>query len=259
MEIGQHYLWSKEFVIHTNHQSLKHLKSQQKLNRYHAKWMEFIETFPYVIKYKQGKENVVVDALSRRYALLSALDTKLLGFEYIKDAYANDVDFYEVFQACDKVAFASRLFPDFAIHFLCFHHETPCSSFFVPIAHPRLSSDGAGDKRRPPETRGFHLGFVSLLGGVRRGAALSDGETKRRRRGRSLAEEIRSDLIAVGSAEKEEEEAREGERRDLGFRFKGKGKLIDLLDLASVVEEEESGRRRILLKLIKSKCNLFRQ
>ncbi|RVX02077.1 Transposon Ty3-G Gag-Pol polyprotein [Vitis vinifera] len=32
---------------------------------WHAKWVEFIETFPYVIKYKQGKENIVADALSR--------------------------------------------------------------------------------------------------------------------------------------------------------------------------------------------------
>jgi hypothetical protein len=43
--------------------------------------------FPYVIRYKQGKENVVADALSRRYALLSMLDTKLLSFENIKDLY----------------------------------------------------------------------------------------------------------------------------------------------------------------------------
>uniref|UniRef100_A0A2N9FAG5 Reverse transcriptase n=1 Tax=Fagus sylvatica TaxID=28930 RepID=A0A2N9FAG5_FAGSY len=43
-----------------------HLKGQQRLNKRHAKWVEFIETFPYVIRYKQGKENVVVDALSRR-------------------------------------------------------------------------------------------------------------------------------------------------------------------------------------------------
>ena len=92
-------------MIHTDHQSLKHLKSQHKLNRRHAKWVEFIETFPYVIKYKQGKENVVADALSRRYALLSTLDTKLLGFEYIKDLYTNDTDFSDVFKACDKVAF----------------------------------------------------------------------------------------------------------------------------------------------------------
>ena len=59
--------------------------------------MEFIETFPYVIKYKQGKENVVADALSRRYTLLSVLETKLLGFEFIKDLYASDQYFKEIF------------------------------------------------------------------------------------------------------------------------------------------------------------------
>uniref|UniRef100_A0A2N9GXJ1 RNA-directed DNA polymerase n=1 Tax=Fagus sylvatica TaxID=28930 RepID=A0A2N9GXJ1_FAGSY len=61
----QHYLWPKEFVIHTDHESLKHLKGQQRLNKRHAKWVEFIETFPFVIRYKHGKENVVADALSR--------------------------------------------------------------------------------------------------------------------------------------------------------------------------------------------------
>ena len=64
LENWQHYLWPKEFVIHTDHESLKHLKGQQRLNKHHAKWVEFIETFPYVIRYKQGKENVVADALS---------------------------------------------------------------------------------------------------------------------------------------------------------------------------------------------------
>ena len=71
LENWQHYLWPKQFVIHTNHQSLKHIKGQSKVNKRHAKWMEFIEPFPYVIKYKKGRENIVVDALSRRYALLS--------------------------------------------------------------------------------------------------------------------------------------------------------------------------------------------
>ncbi|WZY69553.1 hypothetical protein YC2023_001793 [Brassica napus] len=105
LQTWQHYLWPKEFIIHTDHQSLRHLKGQQKLNRRHARWMEFIETFPYVIKYKQGKENVVADALSRRYTLLSALETKLLGFEFIKDLYASDQDFKEIFRKCPKVAY----------------------------------------------------------------------------------------------------------------------------------------------------------
>ncbi|XP_039824580.1 ubiquitin thioesterase OTUB2-like isoform X2 [Panicum virgatum] len=58
-------------VIHSDHESLKHIRSQGKLNRRHAKWVEFIESFPYVIKHKKGKENIIADALSRRYTLLT--------------------------------------------------------------------------------------------------------------------------------------------------------------------------------------------
>jgi hypothetical protein len=102
LETWQHYLWPKEFVIHTDHESLKHLKGQGKLNKRHAKWVAFIETFPYVIKYKQGKKNIVADALSRKYALVSTLNVKLLGFEYVKELYANDDDFVSVYGACEK-------------------------------------------------------------------------------------------------------------------------------------------------------------
>ncbi|XP_075521546.1 LOW QUALITY PROTEIN: uncharacterized protein LOC142554754 [Primulina tabacum] len=63
LEMWQHYLRPKEFVIHTDHESLKHLKGQQKLNKRHGKWVAFIETFPYIIKYKQGKENAHGDGL----------------------------------------------------------------------------------------------------------------------------------------------------------------------------------------------------
>ena len=75
LETWQHYLLPREFIVHTDHESLKFLKGQQKLNKRHGQWMEFLEPFPYVIKYKQGKENVVADALSRRYVLLSTLET----------------------------------------------------------------------------------------------------------------------------------------------------------------------------------------
>jgi hypothetical protein len=39
LEIWQNYLWPKEFVIHSNHESLKHIRGQVKLNNCHAKWV----------------------------------------------------------------------------------------------------------------------------------------------------------------------------------------------------------------------------
>ncbi|XP_042386576.1 uncharacterized protein LOC121978276 [Zingiber officinale] len=73
-----------------------------KLNSRHARWIEFIEMFPYVIRYKQGKENVVADALSCRYTLISTLGSKFLGFEHLKELYVNDADFADIFKAYEK-------------------------------------------------------------------------------------------------------------------------------------------------------------
>ena len=65
--------------------------------------MEFIETFPYVIKHKKDKDNVIPDALSRRYTMMSQLDHKIFGLETIKDLYATDLDFKEAFARCKDV------------------------------------------------------------------------------------------------------------------------------------------------------------
>jgi deoxyadenosine/deoxycytidine kinase len=83
------------------------------LNKRYVKWIEFIETSPYVIKYKQGKHNVVVNALSRRYVLLSIINIKIMGFDYVKDLYANYSNFANVYEACDKLAMIN--FIDFII------------------------------------------------------------------------------------------------------------------------------------------------
>jgi hypothetical protein len=100
LETWQHYLWPKEFVIHSDHESLKHLRTQNKLNRRHAKCAEFIESFPYVIKHKKGKDNIIADALSRRYVMMSQLDCRIFGLETIKEQYANDVEFRHVMEHC---------------------------------------------------------------------------------------------------------------------------------------------------------------
>ncbi|XP_019082698.1 PREDICTED: uncharacterized protein LOC104704959 [Camelina sativa] len=109
METWQHYLLAKECVIHTDHETLKHLRGQTNLKRRHAKWLEFIETFPYVIKYKKGKENVVADALSRRHTLITTMDARILGFEHIKDAYGLDPDFAECYQEHGKGSYTKFL------------------------------------------------------------------------------------------------------------------------------------------------------
>jgi len=43
--------------------------------------MEFLEQFPYVIKYKKGNTNIVADALSRRHALFSKLGAQFLDLK----------------------------------------------------------------------------------------------------------------------------------------------------------------------------------
>jgi len=39
----EHYLVPKEFIIHSDHETLKYLKSQHKLNKRHAKCVEYLE------------------------------------------------------------------------------------------------------------------------------------------------------------------------------------------------------------------------
>jgi hypothetical protein len=45
--------------VYTDQESLKYIEGQSKLNRRHAKMVEFMESFPYVINYKKGQVNVV--------------------------------------------------------------------------------------------------------------------------------------------------------------------------------------------------------
>ena len=45
LQVWQHYLWPKEFIIHSDHESLKYLKGQANLSKRHAKWAAAIEMF----------------------------------------------------------------------------------------------------------------------------------------------------------------------------------------------------------------------
>jgi hypothetical protein len=47
----------------------------------------------------------MVDTLSKKYVLLSTLNAKMLGFEYVKVLYMIDNDFANVYNACENLAF----------------------------------------------------------------------------------------------------------------------------------------------------------
>ena len=64
LEHWSHYLIAKEFNLHSDHEALKYIQGQHKLNSRHAKWVEYMQSFHFIIKYKSGKFNKGVDALS---------------------------------------------------------------------------------------------------------------------------------------------------------------------------------------------------
>jgi hypothetical protein len=100
LQTWQHYLWPRKFIIRSDQEALKHIRSQTNLNRRHATWVEFIEFFPYIIKHKNGKDNIIANALSRRYTMLSQLDFKFFGLQTVKEQYADDSDFKDIVMHC---------------------------------------------------------------------------------------------------------------------------------------------------------------
>jgi len=64
--------------------------------------MDFLEQFPYMIKYNKDKSNV--DALSRRHNLFSKLGTQIIRFDHIYDLYEQDSEFSSIFANCQKKA-----------------------------------------------------------------------------------------------------------------------------------------------------------
>lgn len=71
LKTWRHYLDGHKFTVYTDHQPLKYLLTQPKLNQRQARWVAQIQSFDLDIIHKPGRLNAVADALSRRpdYAL----------------------------------------------------------------------------------------------------------------------------------------------------------------------------------------------
>jgi hypothetical protein len=67
VDLWHPYLLGQRFQINTDHQSLKYFLEQCISSPEQQKWVTKLFGYDYEIIYKKGKENVVVDALSRKY------------------------------------------------------------------------------------------------------------------------------------------------------------------------------------------------
>ena len=83
----RHYLMSGEFVLYTNNHALQYIMQQPKLNKKHAKLVEYLQSFTFVLKHISGQDNKVVDALNRRNLVVQEGKIQVLGFEFMKELY----------------------------------------------------------------------------------------------------------------------------------------------------------------------------
>jgi hypothetical protein len=67
-----------------------------------------MQNFTLVIKHISGTANTVVDALRKKCLLLQEFRVKTLGFDDIRDMYADDPDFKEVYEAAENPVLMDR-------------------------------------------------------------------------------------------------------------------------------------------------------
>nr|GEV45590.1 putative ribonuclease H-like domain-containing protein [Tanacetum cinerariifolium] len=106
LDTWQHYLLN-EFVLFSDHEALKFINGQHKLKLKprHAKWVEFIQAFSFVIQHKFGSDNQVTDALSRHHSLIMTMQIRVQGFDSFRGLYCDDPDFREIWSKCDNGPF----------------------------------------------------------------------------------------------------------------------------------------------------------
>ncbi|GJU35920.1 putative reverse transcriptase domain-containing protein [Tanacetum coccineum] len=57
LEYWRHYLLPAEFILYSDHEALKFIQGQAKLKPRHAKWVETLQDFSFVIRHKAGSAN----------------------------------------------------------------------------------------------------------------------------------------------------------------------------------------------------------
>jgi hypothetical protein len=98
----------KEFVLYSDNHALQFVTQQEKLNQRHVKWVEYMQNFTFVIKHIFGTANKVVDALSKKCLFLQEFRVKTLGFDDLRDMYADDTNFKDTYEAAKNSVLRDR-------------------------------------------------------------------------------------------------------------------------------------------------------
>ncbi|CAL8989416.1 unnamed protein product [Prunus brigantina] len=90
MRTWRHYLLGSQFVVKTDNVATSYFQSQQKLSPKQARWQDFLAEFDYQLEYKQGKTNVVADALSRKAVLAAVAQPQSSLMQRIREGLLHD-------------------------------------------------------------------------------------------------------------------------------------------------------------------------
>ena len=97
-----------ELVLYSDNHALKYIMQQPTLNLKHVKWVDFFQSFTFVLKPISGQSNRVVDSLSRRLLIMQENHIQVLGFEHLRYLYEADIDFQEAYRACKNPVEVNR-------------------------------------------------------------------------------------------------------------------------------------------------------
>ena len=86
----EHYFIGVEFVLCSNHEVVRFLKVQKKLNPRHISCVCYFMKFSSVSQHKDSLLIQVADALRQRYGLMDIISCEIIGLNLTPDCYAVD-------------------------------------------------------------------------------------------------------------------------------------------------------------------------
>lgn len=89
-----------EFILFSYQEAPKYTNGQHKLSTRHAKWIEYLQAFSFVIKHKVQSQNQVYDAFSRHHLLVTTMYMHEEELNVFCSLSPDDLDFHNIYTNC---------------------------------------------------------------------------------------------------------------------------------------------------------------